>query len=398
MKKLYAIIASVLVFGSVAGAQDTFYPGWFWGLKAGATYSSGEAHQWTDLLSYPTIAANVGYQFFPCFGVRGELSGFESKGTALNPVGEKTYKFNYASLNIDAVLDICNIFKFKAARVVNPYIFLGIGGNLRFNNNGVTPAELPVDNYYWNKTTPSFTGRFGGGIDFRVSPAVAITLEVADNIYTDKFNSKIGTALGNLECDQNIIGLLGVKFTFDAANKAKAAAAAAAEAAAAKAAAEAAAKAAAEKAAAEKAAAEKAAAEKAAREKAEREAREAAERAKIAARKDALENTLDAETRSIYFLIGKSVIRKSEASKIDIIANAVKTLDCNVLVKGYADKATGNAKINQTLSEKRCAVVAKALQNAGIPADRISTEPFGDREQVSDIPAKNRVAISILTD
>ena len=397
MKKLYAILASVLVLGSVASAQDTFYPGWFWGLKAGASYSSGEAHQWTDLLTYPTIAANVGYQIAPCFGVRGELSGFESKGTALNSTGEKTYKFNYASLNIDAVLDICNIFKFKAARVVNPYLFLGIGGNLRFNNSGITAAELPKDNYYWNSTTPSFTGRFGGGIDFRVSPAVAISLEVADNIYTDKFNSKIGTALGSLECDQNIIGLLGVKFTFDAANKAKAAAAAAAEAAAAKAAAEAAAKAAAEKAAAEAAAA-KAAAEKAAREKAEKEAREAAERAKIEARKNALETALDAETRNIYFLINKSVIRKSEAPKIDIIANAVKTLDCNVVVKGYADKFTGNAKINQNLSERRCAVVAKALEKAGVPADRISTEPFGDREQVSDIPAKNRVAISILTD
>ena len=385
MKKLFVILASVLVLGSTAKAEDTFFPGWFWGLKAGASWSSAEqpTSQWTETVSYPSLAANVGYQFFPCFGVRGELSGYKSMGV-YTMKDFPSYTFNYTSLNIDAVLDICNCFKYKAARVVNPYIFVGLGGNVRFNAKNIDATLLPTKNYYWDKATPSLTGRFGAGIDFRVAPAVAITLEVAENLYTDHFNAKIGNATYPVDLDQNVIGLIGVKFSFDAVNKAKAA-----EAAAAAAAAEAAAKAAAEKAAAEAAA--KAAAEKAAAEKA---AREAAEKA----RKDALANAITAENRNIYFLINKSVIRKTEAPKIDIVANALKTLDCNVLIKGYADKATGNEKINSELGVKRCEAVKKALIEKGIAADRISTEPYGDREQVSDVPALNRVSICVLTD
>ena len=391
-------MASLLTLASTAKAQDTFYPAWYWGIKAGASYTSGEATKWTDLLTGPTIGINAGYQFFPCFSVRGELSGFQAKGTAIFEAVEKTYKFNYAQLTVDAVLDICNIFKFKAARVVNPYIFLGIGGNLRFNNKECPKDMLPVENYYWSKATPSFMGRFGGGIDFRVSPSVVLALEFQENILTDKFNSKVGNALGSLECDQNLSLLAGVKFTFGAAKAAKAAELAAAEAAAAAAAAAAAEKAAAEKAAreaAEKAAAEKAAREAAERAAAEKAAREAAERQ---ARLNALAGALDDETRSIYFLIGKSVIRKSESAKIDKIADAIKNLDCNVVVKGYADKATGTPAINLKLSEKRVNAVKAALEKNGIDASRISTEFYGDTQQVSETPAKNRVAISILTD
>lgn len=398
MKKFLVVLASLLTLASTAKAQDTFYPAWYWGIKAGASYTSGEATKWTDLLTGPTIGINAGYQFFPCFSVRGELSGFQAKGTAIFEAVEKTYKFNYAQLTVDAVLDICNIFKFKAARVVNPYIFLGIGGNLRFNNKECPKDMLPVDNYYWTKATPSFMGRFGGGIDFRVSPSVVLALEFQENILTDKFNSKVGNALGPLECDQNLSLLAGVKFTFGAAKAAKAAELAAAEAAAAAAAAAAAEKAAAEKAAreaAEKAAAEKAAREAAERAAAEKAAREAAERQ---ARLNALAGALDDETRSIYFLIGKSVIRKSESAKIDKIADAIKNLDCNVVVKGYADKATGTPAINLKLSEKRVNAVKAALEKKGIDASRISTEFYGDTQQVSETPAKNRVAISILTD
>ena len=398
MKKILFAVASLLVLASTAKAQDTFYPAWYWGIKAGASYTSGEASKWSDLVTGPTIGINAGYQFAPCFSLRGELSGFQAKGTAISGAAEKTYKFNYAQLAVDAVLDICNIFKFKAARVVNPYLFLGIGGNLRFNNKECPAAMLPAENYYWTNPALSFMGRFGGGIDFRVSPSVVLALEFQDNVVSDKFNSKVGNALGTLECDQNLSLLAGVKFTFGAAKAAKAAELAAAEAAAA-----AAAKAAAEKAAAEKAAreaAEKAAAEKAAREAAEKAAAEKAakEAAERQARLDALAGALDDDTRSIYFLIGKSVIRKAESAKIDKIADAIRNLDCNVVVKGYADKATGTPALNLKLSEKRVNAVKAALEKKGIDAGRISTEYFGDTVQVSDVPAKNRVAISILTD
>ena len=44
-----------------------------------------------------------------------------------------------------------------------------------------------------------------------------------------------------------------------------------------------------------------------------------------------------------------------------------------VAVTGYADKETGNPKINMTLSEKRAKNVVEALKAKGIAADRIIT-------------------------
>ena len=66
-----------------------------------------------------------------------------------------------------------------------------------------------------------------------------------------------------------------------------------------------------------------------------------------------------------------------------------------VSVTGYADKATGTAKINWDLSQKRAENVAKALVDAGIAADRISTNFYGDTVQVSEVPAENRVSVCV---
>ena len=394
MKKvLLTISCALLSLGAFAQGAEDFFPGWYFQLKGGALYTAGEA-SFKELLS-PAAAVGAGYQFTPVFGLRGELSGWQSKGAI--PTAS-VYKFNYGQLNVDATFDICNLFNYKYNRLLNPYVFVGIGGNLRFNNQEALDIKsafeaLPT-NYLWENPVLSFTGRFGAGLDIRVSDAVAITLEVVDNVLSDKFNSKNGEAwsIGNwdIDFDYNIAALLGLKFSFGAASK-RAAAVAAAEAAAAAAAAEAAAKAAAEKAAAEKAAAEKAAAEKAAAEKAAAE-KAAAEKAAAEAARAAARAT----SENIFFTIGKSDIKASEQSKVDdIIALMNKYPEATISISGYADKKTGTAKINMALSEKRAASVAKALTDAGISASRISTAFYGDTVQVSDVVEQNRVAVCV---
>lgn len=393
MRKSLFVIASLFVLGTTAMAQETFYPDWYFQVKGGATYTAGES-TFKNLISYPTIALGAGYQFTPAFSLRGELSGWQAKGAL--PAIDKIYNFKYAQLNADAVLDICNIFNYKSTRFLNPYIFAGIGGNLAFDNADAqsVAASFPVENKLWDGVLPSFTGRFGAGFDIRLGEAVALQLEVVDNVLTDKFNSKKGDAmhLGNLalDFDYNLSALLGLKFTFGQAKKkaeAAAALAAAEAAAAAKAAADAAAAA---KAAAEKEAAERAAREAAAREAAERAAREAAEReaaARAAAR---------AAEEHVLFIIGKTNIRASETPKIDHIIDIMnKYPEAVCTITGYADKNTGTAKGNLSLSKRRAEVVTEALIKAGISADRITTKWVGDTEAVSPIPAENRVAVLV---
>jgi len=394
MKKvLLTLSVALLSLGAFAQGPEDFFPGWYFGAKGGISLTAGETHA-NNLLS-PRAALDFGYQFTPVFGLRLEASAWEGKGAL--PRYEELYKFNFGQLNLDGTFDLCNLFgKYKYNRAVNPYLFAGIGFNTRFNNKEALAVreDFPEKNWLWESPVLSFTGRFGLGCDFRLSNAVALTLEVADNVLTDHFNSKVGDAWtlfgGTVDFDYQLTALAGLKFSFGAAKK-RAAALAAAEAAAAEAAAAAAAKAAADKAAAEKAAAEKAAAEKAAAEKAAAERAAAEKAAAEAARAKAR-----AAVENVYFTINKYNINPSEVEKIDHIIAVMKQYpEAVVSITGYADKATGTAKRNLFLSEQRAAVVCQALLDAGIAQDRITTNYYGDTKQVSEVPEENRVSICV---
>ncbi len=389
MKKALLIISSILVLAASANAQETFYPGWQFGIKGGVIYSAGEA-QVNQLLS-PIFGINAGYQFNPWFTLRGEVNGFQSKGAIItNTVNP--YKFDYAQLDVDGVFDICNMFNYKSTRLFSPYIFAGIGGNIRFNNNeanNIFKQAAYNTEYLWDGSVPSFTGRFGAGVDIRLSNAVKIAIEVVDNMYSDKFNSKRNYDVKGLDLDWNLGALVGLKFTFGQANKIAAAEAAALAAAA---------KAEADRLAAERAAAEKAAAEKAAAEAAA--AKAAAEKAaaeKAAAEKAAAERAAARHIEeNVLFVIGKTNIRPSETQKVQNIIDILNQYpEAVVSVTGYADKNTGYPELNMKLSQKRAENVAKAIEKAGIAADRISVNYVGDTQKVSDTPSQNRVAVCV---
>ena len=102
-------------------------------------------------------------------------------------------------------------------------------------------------------------------------------------------------------------------------------------------------------------------------------------------------------SENVYFTIGKSDIRADENLKVAEILGILKANpQSKVVITGYADKDTGTDEINMDLSQKRTEAVAKALTDAGIAADRITTEFRGSTESVSNVPEKNRVAVCIV--
>ena len=405
MKKTITVLSAVLVLAASAFAQDTFYPGWQFGIKGGVGYTVGETNNISDLLS-PAAGLEAGYQFTPTFTLRADLSGWQGK--AYVPKNEYGYAFNYAQLAVDGLFDIRNLFGGYKERCFNPYALVGVGANYRFNN-GADETLLPADNLYWSPSSIGPVVRLGIGSFFKVNDKWGIFAEVVENANTDTFNSKLGTQplLGIIDIDHQINALVGVKFTIDQANKKAAALAAAAAAEAA--AAEAAAKAAAEKAAAEKAAAEKAAAEKAAAEKAAAEAA-AAEAARLAAEKAAAEKAayeaLKAQSaedaieaaknnlNNVYYLIGKTIIRSSEMYKVNkLIKYLNENPDATAIICGFADKPTGTPEGNMILSENRAKSVLAELMKAGIDPARVTLFWYGDTVQVSKVQEKNRVSV-----
>ncbi|WP_303427542.1 OmpA family protein, partial [uncultured Duncaniella sp.] len=79
----------------------------------------------------------------------------------------------------------------------------------------------------------------------------------------------------------------------------------------------------------------------------------------------------------------------------DIIEYRKANPETKVVVTGYADKETGTAPYNMSLSKRRAEAVAAAIMKAGISADRISTAAKGDTVQPFEGRVKNRVAIAV---
>ena len=385
------VVAVLLVFaGGVASAQQSksdetleFRPHWSIGVQGGAAYTLGEA-SFGKLIS-PAAALNFQWQFHHAFGLRLGLGGWQGKGAVVVP--EYVYPFRYAQLSADVLMDLTSLIGgFNHRRVCSAYLFAGVGGAYGFDNKAAAEYKAQLANY-WDKKF-FVPGRFGLGVDFRLSDLITLGIEGNTNFYSDKFNSKFEESS---PLDWQFGVLAGLKFTLGGntrpskvyAEKVAAAEAAAAAAAAAEAARLAAEKAEAERIAAEKAAAEKAEAERIAAEKAAAE-KAAAERAALAA----------ANSKDISFTIGSAYIRKSEDAKLVSLVEWLKANpDFSVVVVGYADKETGTSKGNLELSKKRANNVAARLRKLGLEENKLSVDFKGDAVQPFEVNDQNRVVV-----
>lgn len=357
MKRIFAILASTALVASlsVANAQKKdFDPYWFMQLQGGAAHTVGET-SFSDLIS-PSAAVSFGYQFSPVFGARLNVNGWQAKGAA---VGSTTtvYKFNYVEGAADLMVDVASIFAgYKFDRTLNPYIFGGVGVNYAFNNDeAIAVKDQFVDGYLWedSKLSPAF--RTGVGLNIRLSDAIAFNLEGNCSFLDDHFNSKKGS-----KADFQIKALAGLTFSFGKAKPAPAPVPVPAPAPVVK-------------------------------------PEPEPEPEPVVEEKVEVVPAFESLSRNILFVINKWDIRDSEQLKIDEVVEALKANpDTKVRVSGYADKATGTAKRNKFLSEKRAEVVTAAIVNAGIDKDRIITEYFGDTVNPFETPEQNRVAVCLV--
>ena len=387
--KSLTLILALALGAQVAFAQQSksdpsleFNPHWYGQIQGGAGYTIGET-AFKDLIS-PAGALSLGYQFNPTLGLRFNLAGYQGKGAVVAPL--EVYKFNYLQGAFDLTLNLAQLLGYKHDRVFNPFVFICGGAAYGFKNGANNITKTNPKEYFallWEKNLITPVARVGIGADFRLSDAVALTLEVNDNVLSDKFNSK---KVGHPDFQFNALAGLKINFGKTTRPSAKylaelAAAEAAAAAEKARLEAERAAKLAAEKAAAEKAAAEKALADKLAAEKA------AAEK-------------LAAEMRQVntFFTINSYVISDEEAAKLVRYIDWLKANpDVNIAIAGHADKGTGTKRINQKLSEQRAAAVKDFLVERGIAESRIvSVVANGDRIQPFAENDLNRVVISTI--
>ena len=141
-------------------------------------------------------------------------------------------------------------------------------------------------------------------------------------------------------------------------------------------------------------AAQEAAAKKAAEEEAARKAAEL-EAARLAALEADKHKNL-----TLFYEIRESDLLADHVAKLDELVEWVNTRKIDlIVVKGYADKNTGNYRLNQMYAKNRAEKVKKALiKKYGIDKNMIECSSYGDTVQPFEENDKNRCTIILVNE
>ena len=379
MKMKKAILSCLmLVAGLSVSAQEQkgtteyiFEPHFYIQLQGGARYTTGET-DFGKLIS-PTIQGAVGYNFNKALGARLSVNAWQSKGgydiSELNY--KKDYKFTSIAPALDLTLNLSNlIFGVGPKNHWDFGAFIGVGLNIRSEaSNDVKAISNEVnglahyDLYNWApmpdgkngtedylKSGVFVTGRAGVFVDYKITDALAIGLEVNGNMLSDKFNYK---KAGNPDSYFN--ALLGLKYNFGPTYTTKFIP------------------------------------------DPEPQIEYVEKIVEKIVEVPAPAPVIEPIRRDVFFLINKYNIRESEEQKVkDIVDYMRQNQTAKVMVTGYADAGTGNDRINDRLAAQRADAVVKMLtEKYGIAADRISYDSKGARVQPFADNDSNRVSICI---
>ena len=372
--KLFMASAILAMSGTTAMAQATytdqngdeytFNKHWFLDLQGGAQYTLGEA-KFGDLLS-PNVQLGLGYQFSPVFGMRLQANGWQSKGgwsgyrTSANQVPyNEQYKFKYVAPGVDFMFNLSNLLcGWNPNRVLNVTAFAGAGANIAWDNDEVNDLAKGISNlrtydleYLWDGTKVRPYGRAGIELAFKVSKSVSLMIEGNANVVSDKYNSK---KADNPDWYFNALAGLRINLGKSATKKEK----------------------------------------PVEPEPAPAPVQKVEDPAPAPA---PVEKKVEEIRRDIFFTINSNKISAKENQKIlEVIDFLVKNPEAKVVVTGYADKGTGNDRVNDRIAAKRAAAVVWMLEKRyGIPAERITEESKGARVQPFAENDMNRVSIMI---
>lgn len=98
-------------------------------------------------------------------------------------------------------------------------------------------------------------------------------------------------------------------------------------------------------------------------------------------------------TANIFFPLRGTEVTEAEAAKLAEMLSLVDGRQVIYIVAGYADKGTGNARVNKQYAEKRAMSVAKAIEKLGVSMDDMRIEVVGDVQQPFADNDQNRVVI-----
>ena len=359
MKKLFIFMAATLMTLSTANAQDNekgklkSYN--FVEAQGGVQFTSTDAK--IDKLLMPTAGFSIGRYFSPAVGLRLHVNGWQTKG-GFDQL-DQYYKFNYITTDADLLLNLTNLFSKRYNHALNLILVGGFGLTNAWNNDqlkAITAQHQDLNTQLaWDKNRLSHNIRAGLRLETNVTKPLGLSLEVTANSLSDRFNSKANTS-----DDWMFTAMLGLSIRFG---------------------------------------------------------HKYAGPTYITKLIDVVDSVWVDEPTTIMVKEKKPVvkmeqkrieevvffnIRESEADAAQGIDQAIKKIadlmktsdDANFTVTGYADKGTGNPKLNKMYALKRAqGVTDKLINEHGIDASRVKSDSKGDTVQPFEENDKNRCVI-----
>ncbi len=355
--KIAVALAVALGLPTVASAQEEVkekeykpYPYMFVGLQGGVQNTF--TNYGIDKIYTPTASVAFGSYFTPSVGARLHVNGIWNKG-GFGGLNEE-YEYKYVTTDVDLLFNLTNFFSKKEDHFFNVVLVAGVGLNYAWDNDELLDLQRAgkvSTPFAWEDHRFSCNARVGMQFDMRVSKHIGVNLEVAANRLADRYNSKYSNS-----GDWQATAQLGLTYKFGFKKKPV--------------------------------------------------VLPPPPPAEVwATRIDTTwydEVTYvdvpskDTLSSNIYYKIRMS--EPEPAAKVQEIVDFVKShKNCKISVVGYADKGTGNSRVNMKYSKQRAEKVVKALVDAGVDAALITSEAKGDKVQPFAENDQNRVVITVTT-
>lgn len=359
MKKILFLAAIGLLTSGAVQAQDCCKAGGklksynYLEVQGGVDWTTTNAK--IDKLLMPIGAVSFGHYFTPVVGARLHVSGLQAKGRFESL--DQNYKWNYITSDADLLINLSNLFSCNYNRALN-LIFVGGVGLVNawdFDElNQLVAANPALAPLAWDKHNHfSHNLRAGLRLETNVTKPFGVSLELAANNMNDRFNGKTNTA-----DDWMISGMIGLSWRFG----------------------------------------HKYDKPRQIVRQVEEEVWVTVPDTIIVKEKRPVEKMEQKKIEEvIFFQIRESDTNAAMGTEkaIKDVAELMKTSpDAKFTVTGYADKGTGNAKLNKMYAQRRADDVTKKLINEyGLDAARLTSDSKGDTVQPFAENDKNRCVI-----
>ena len=356
MKKVFFLAAFSLLASGAVMAQENVSR-----LKSYNYVEVQGGVEWTatdakiDKLLSPIGAVSLGRFFTPVVGARLHVSGLEAKGRFEQL--DKDYKWNFITTDADLLINLSSLFSKNYNRALNLMFVGGIGLTNAWKNDDMkalaeqNPSLAPLA--WTSKNRLSHNLRAGLRLETNVTKPFGVSLEVAANSLDDRFNSKTNDA-----DDWMISGMLGLSFRFGHKNQEPI---------------------------------------KVVRQIEEDIWVDVPDTIIVKEKRPIVTEEKKKIEEVIFFEICQSDANAAQGTEkaIKDVADLMKTSEhATCTLTGYADKGTGNPKINKMYAQRRAEDVTKKLINEhGLDASRLTSDSKGDTVQPFEENDKNRCVI-----